>query len=140
MEKPGPMTTENGKRSGSGFVSRDNDDPTAEAIYTFMLQKRIPRSITAIWNMIPFWNGTRKIKKAERAEGLAAMDDVCKLLPDLAGVVLVGTTAWRARSYFESKNLPVIMSYHPSPIVRAASRSRWEMIPTQWSEALKLIG
>jgi hypothetical protein len=32
FEKPGPMTAESGRRPGSGFISRDNDDPTAEAI------------------------------------------------------------------------------------------------------------
>jgi hypothetical protein len=33
LEKPGPMTvpTGRGRREGSGFISRDNDDPTAEA-------------------------------------------------------------------------------------------------------------
>jgi hypothetical protein len=35
FEKPGPMTAELGgsKRSGSGFISRNNDDPTAEATF-----------------------------------------------------------------------------------------------------------
>src|SRR5687768_13788587 len=33
LEKPGPMTAEHGKRTGSGFVSRNNDDSTAEAIF-----------------------------------------------------------------------------------------------------------
>jgi hypothetical protein len=32
LEKPGPMAAEDGKRAGSGFISRDNDDGTAEAI------------------------------------------------------------------------------------------------------------
>src|SRR5690348_5073585 len=35
FEKPGPMTAESGIRTGSGFISRDNDDPTAEATFNF---------------------------------------------------------------------------------------------------------
>lgn len=29
LEKPGPMTAKNGKRNGSGFISRDDNDATA---------------------------------------------------------------------------------------------------------------
>jgi hypothetical protein len=38
MEKPGPMTDDTARsgRVGSGFISRDNDDPTAEAIWRFI--------------------------------------------------------------------------------------------------------
>ncbi len=38
FEKPGPMTIPAlvGKRTGSGFISRNNDDPTAEATFRFM--------------------------------------------------------------------------------------------------------
>ena len=120
-------------------MSRNNDDATAEAIYRFMLQAGIPRSITALWNMIPWWNGTREITQVERVEGLRSIDDLRQLLPNLAAVVLVGGTASRARKYFESRNLPVVTSYHPSPIVRAAARSKWEAIPSQWAEALTLL-
>jgi hypothetical protein len=47
FEKPGPMTAEkgSGNRSGSGFISRDNDDPTAEAIWRFMREADIPRDL-----------------------------------------------------------------------------------------------
>lgn len=36
LEKPGPMTAEGGKRIGSGFISRNNDDSTAAATIGFM--------------------------------------------------------------------------------------------------------
>src|SRR5216684_534625 len=38
FEKPGPMTAELGRRTGSGFISRNNDDATAEATFYFMQQ------------------------------------------------------------------------------------------------------
>src|SRR3954468_22227148 len=38
FEKPGPMTAETAgkKKQGSGFISRNNDDPTAKATFDFM--------------------------------------------------------------------------------------------------------
>src|SRR5258707_532063 len=51
FEKPGPMTAEDGRRAGSGFISRDNNDPTAEATFDFMGQAGIPRKSTVIWNI-----------------------------------------------------------------------------------------
>jgi hypothetical protein len=53
FEKPGPMTSASGKRTGSGFISRNNDDPTAEATFHFMQQAEIPRRLTVTWNVIP---------------------------------------------------------------------------------------
>ena len=42
FEKPGP------KANASGFISRDNDDPTAENIFRFMNQAGIPRKKTCL--------------------------------------------------------------------------------------------
>lgn len=42
IEKPGPMTSA-AAGNGSGFISRNNDDPTAEATFSFMRQAGIPR-------------------------------------------------------------------------------------------------
>ena len=41
---------------GSGFISRNNNDPTAEAIFQFMEQAGIDRKLTLIWNAIRGWN------------------------------------------------------------------------------------
>lgn len=63
LEKPGPMTSE--ARGGSGFISRNNDDPTAEVICQFMARAGVPRKAAVIWNVIPCWNGTRKVTARE---------------------------------------------------------------------------
>jgi hypothetical protein len=70
FEKPGPMTAAGGKRIGSGFISRNNDDATAEATIRFMLQAGIPRRLTVIWNVIPWWNKTVRVTKEELREDL----------------------------------------------------------------------
>lgn len=72
MEKAGPMAdgSETAGRKGSGFISWDNDDPTPEAVLRFMQMAGIDRSLTLIWNIVPWWNGTRRITSEELSAGL----------------------------------------------------------------------
>lgn len=139
LEKPGPMTSELGKRTGSGFISRDNDDATAEATFTFMKRAGIPRELTVIWNVVPSWNGTRKVTAQEIAQGAACVTKLVGLLPALAAVVLVGGRAARAKPFLEGTNLALFTSCHPSPLVRARYRAMWETIPLQWAKAMAVV-
>lgn len=137
-EKPGPMTATEDNPKASGFISRDNDDPTAEATFSFMQQAGIPRAETVIWNVIPGWNGTRKITSAELVNGVEHFDKLLPLLTRLRGVVLVGRRAARAKSLINS--LPVFASDHPSPLVRARHPERWRRIPERWAQAAISVG
>jgi uracil-DNA glycosylase len=136
FEKPGPMTAEAG---GSGFISRNNDDLTAEATFKFMEQAGIPRELTITWNVIPWWNGTRKVTGQELREGVACVRELISLLPKLQAVVLVGGKAARARVYLEGKGLAVFTSAHPLPLVRAKSPDKWDAIPEEWAKAFAFI-
>jgi hypothetical protein len=133
LEKPGPMTVE------SGFISRNNDDPTAEAILNFMQIAGIPRELTILWNVIPWWNGTRKVTAEELRQGIGCVTELISMLPKLSVVVLVGQKAGRARRYLESTGLHLTTSAHPSPIVRAALPKRWNAIPSEWAKARGFI-
>jgi hypothetical protein len=139
FEKPGPMTAESGERTGSGFISRNNDDPTAEAIFDFMRQASIPRKVALIWNLIPWWNGTREVTARELHQGVDCVVELLKLLPALSVVVMVGRSAARAKPHLVPTGLALIDSYHPSPIVKATSREKWETIPMQWAKVMALI-
>jgi Uracil DNA glycosylase superfamily len=136
FEKPGPMTALGNKRVGSGFVSRDNDDPTAEATFTFMAEAGIPRNETLIWNVVPSWNGTRKITPAEMREGVSAVGDLISLLPAVRVVVLVGRRAKSARTLLEPLGLNILSSDHPSPLVRARYPHRRKAIGKSWAKSL----
>ncbi|WP_290971372.1 uracil-DNA glycosylase [Herbaspirillum sp.] len=138
MEKPGPMTSTKGEK-GSGLISRDNNDPTAEAIFDFMNQARIPRERTALWNTIPGWNGKIKIGKGERQQGIEELPHLIALLPKVKGVVLVGRQAQRAQSVITASNLMVFTSYHPSPKVRSINPHLWNAIPDRWASAFRAI-
>ncbi len=134
LEKPGPMTSPSRpRREGSGFISRDNDGATAETMRRFMLEAGLPRHDTAIWNVVPWWNGTIAITAAERTAGLLELRNLLPLLPRLHTAVLVGRTAALARPALG--RLRVLESAHPSPQVRAGYRSRWDAIPEIWRGA-----
>ena len=146
FEKPGPMTSTTGTRTGSGFISRDNDDSTAENTFTFMREAGIPRKQTVTWNAIPWWNGTRKVTAAELREGAEETGRLTGLLPKLRVVVFVGEKASRACPHLEDAGrggttpssptgLAFFSSFHPSPIVRATRPDRWRAIPSVWAEA-----
>ena len=142
FEKPGPMTSTGarGRRVGSGFISRDNDDPTAEATFNFMARAGIPRSGTVLWNVVPRWNGTRRVSVGELAEGVEQVGRLLTLLPGVRGIVLVGRKAQTARPHLEKTGMRVFQSPHPSPLVRATHPKEWSEIPRRWAEAASAVG
>ncbi len=137
LEKPGPATAS--WTGGYGFVSRDNDTPTAEAIHHFMAEAGIPRERTALWNLVPWWNGTCAIRAAERTDGVQALAALLPLLPSLRAVVLVGRTAGTARAVLERTGLRLFASAHPSPQVRAGWPERWRAIPLEWRQVRSVL-
>jgi hypothetical protein len=138
MEKPGPMTSaERDGRQGSGFISRDNDDPTAQAIFTFMREAGIPRRETALWNLIPGWNGERRVTGQEKKEGVREALRLVQLLLNLKAVVLVGAKAGLAAPLLEDRGLIIRRSLHPSPIVKGTQRKAWDQIGQTWSAAYR---
>lgn len=139
LEKPGPMTAVAGKRAGSGFISRNNDDPTAEAIFRFMREAGIPRELTVIWNAVPWWNETRSVTPQEIRDGAESFTKLRRLLTKLSTVVMVGQKAARLEPYLRSTGLELFRSDHPSPLVRAKFPSRWEAIPSVWAQASRSI-
>ncbi|WP_447923752.1 uracil-DNA glycosylase [Burkholderia cepacia] len=134
LEKPGPMTSPQHKRKGSGFISRDNNDPTAEATFCFMQQAGIDRKRTLLWNTIPGWNRTRDIATGEVGEGVEELRNLLELLPRIRTVVLVGNKAQRAARVIRP-NLRIFTSAHPGPLVKGPNRAMWDRIPQQWAEA-----
>ena len=133
FEKPGRMTSAGG--NGSGFISRNNDDSTAKATFDFMREANLCRDRTVIWNVVPGWNGTRKIAKAELLAGVDDLKGLLPLLPKLRTVILVGKKAQRARPLVEPLGLRIFVSAHPSPLVRASQPDVWRKIPSIWAQA-----
>ncbi|WP_338501554.1 uracil-DNA glycosylase [Sphingomonas kaistensis] len=143
FEKPGPMTVDKGSlgRVGSGLISRDNDDPTAEATFCFMREAGVPRTSTVTWNTVPGWNGTRRITSSELKAGVRDLSELLALLRKVRTIVLVGRKAERAEaSIRELGPYALFRSPHPSPLVRASYPDRWSSIPDLWREAARHAG
>ncbi len=133
LEKPGPKTSP--ARGGSGFVSADNDDPTAAASWAFLREAGIARPDRVLWNTVPWWNGTIRFTPAERRAGLETLPALLDLLPRLEVAILAGRQAQGARAILEGRPVRLHASAHPSPQVRAANPARWREIPARWAEA-----
>jgi hypothetical protein len=135
FEKPGRMTSKSGK--GSGFISRNNDDSTAQATFGFMIQIELPRGKTVSWNAIPGWNGTRTVTQIELKNGIKELIRFLRLLPRIKTIVLVGLKAQRALPLVQALGYKVTTSAHPSPLVRARYPKIWEQIPMEWAKAVE---
>ena len=133
LEKPGSMA------SSSGFISRNNNDKTAENTFRFMVQAGIDRRTTCLWNTVPGWNGTRKISSAELKAGAACLYRLFALLPDIGVVVLVGRKAQKARYLIQDYGVEILTSFHPSPINYATAPEKWAEIPGEWAKVHKVL-
>src|SRR6266851_5863634 len=105
----------------------------------FIQQAGIPRKLTVIWNVVPWWNGTRKVAAEELRKGTACVKELICFLPALRAVVMVGDKAAQAKPLLEATGHVLLTSSHPSPIVRATCRDRWEAIPAEWAQVMAAI-
>ena len=122
----------------AGFVSRDNDTGTARTIRLGMAQAGVPREGTAIWNAVPWWNGTMALRGAELRAGSAEFSTLLALFPDLRTIVLAGNAARQAAAMNTlPPGLRVWHCVHPSPQARAgpASAAAWRDLPHIWKAA-----
>ena len=130
FEKPGRMTDP--KNKGSGFISQDNNDPTARATKDFLSKAGIDRKDAIFWNCISGWNGTRKITPEERKEAKDEINELLRILVNLESIVFVGNEAKRVAKSLNLEKYNVAFSLHPSPINRASRPEDWENIPAVW--------
>lgn len=120
LEAPGPMTNAGNARPGSGFISIDNDDVTAENCWKLRDQIGLDRGVLH-WNIVPWYLGaaSRKPNAAELRAGAAALIDLLQLLPQLSVVVACGLYAqdgWRRHVAPSVQHLEVLNTWHPSPL------------------------
>lgn len=117
LEAPGPKATV--ERGGSGFVSPDNNDGTAENMWHLMREAGVDRRTDVVtWNVVPWYiGGDTKIRPAESDDLLDArpyIAEMLTLLDSLRAVVLIGKHAARGWERL-GLNLPTVLAPHPSP-------------------------
>ena len=99
LEAPGPMTNAKNLKPGSGFISADNTDSTAAAIWNARDAAGLHDGALH-WNFVPWYLGMAKRKPtaAELREGAVELRTLLLLLPCLELVALSGVKAqmgWR---------------------------------------------
>ncbi len=80
----------------------------------------IRRRDTLMRNVVPGWNGTRKITKQELADSAAEVQHLMALLPDVEVIVLVGKKAAKAEPLLAGMGVAIFHSLHNSRLVRAS--------------------
>jgi uracil-DNA glycosylase len=116
LEAPGPQAV------ATGFVSRDNPDETAKNFLELMAAADLPRSRTAVWNIVPWYIGEagriRAARSADLRAGFPYLLRLLALLPRVRGVVLVGRKAQRVAAAL-TRARPELHQHrmsHPSPM------------------------
>lgn len=123
LECPGPRAS---AHKGSGFVSADNDDQTAENIVTLLHEAQLDRSRIVIWNVVPWYlpstdgRSTKNASSADIVESGPWLERLVSQLPNLKLVVPMGTPAlsgWmRYLTGSPQRPLwPTLAVPHPSP-------------------------
>lgn len=100
-QDPGPKAS--GPSNASGFLSLENDDPSADNLYHLLQEADLPWKVCVPWNAVP-WYINRAGRAHELIEALPSLHRVRGLLPRLSEVALMGNSAqsaWRqyARHY-----------------------------------------
>ncbi|MBN1304906.1 MAG: uracil-DNA glycosylase [Anaerolineales bacterium] len=143
LEAPGPKATR--ERGGSGFISCNNNDDSAQNTWETREEAGVPRKLVVHWNAIPYYIGTDTKIRAFNQDDLAAvgplLSELIGLLPKLQVVILGGKAArsvWRKFAPGDTK-LHIIECPHPSPTnlnTRPGNRAR---IVEAWREALRVV-
>ncbi|MFT2691491.1 uracil-DNA glycosylase [Clavibacter zhangzhiyongii] len=136
LRDPGPATQVG---VGSGFLSVENDDPTAERQAALFSEHGIRDRDVLPWNAYP-WYINAAPDAAQGRVGARALVELVALLPDLEVVLLQGRDAERIWRYAveldgtlaEGIRFPVVATihpgrqalFHPDPEVRAERQAR----------------
>jgi uracil-DNA glycosylase len=137
LEAPGP------KAVVSGFVSRDNPDPTARNMTQLLAESGVPRRETVSWNIVPWYVGSdgriRPVNQQEINAGISSLKFLRPLLPNIRVVVLIGRKAQQARLAIEELfQTPVLDCPHPSQRVLNVWPQKREEIKSVFRQAFRL--
>ena len=98
----------------SGFVSRDNRDPSAAKFAALNKEEGLKRELTSSWNTVP-WALGRSPTSDDLQEAEPLLEPMLECFDHLKVVILSGTTARNRRKEVEDKGFEVLEMPHPSP-------------------------
>ncbi len=117
------------KAIASGFISRNNDDQSAENQMKFQNAAGLNRTDTILWNVIP-WR-VENVTANDRKEAVPYLRHLFAQLPRLRVVILGGVEAWKCRSIIEDlTTVTILETYHTSNRGLNSQGNREEFIRT----------
>ncbi|HXC76988.1 MAG TPA: uracil-DNA glycosylase [Candidatus Acidoferrum sp.] len=141
LEAPGPKATK--ERGGSGIVSCNNNDQTAQNTWETRVEAQVSRLDVVHWNAIPYYLGTSSRIRSHVPSDVSAvgplMAELLALLPRLQVVVLGGSAARKTWDKFGPKDLKTIDSPHPSPTNVNTRPGTREAIVKAWRSAQAVL-
>ncbi len=119
LEAPGPKAVGTGvRRSGSGIISIDNDDQSAENCWRLRNEAGLSSEMAVHWNIVPWYIGDgERIRAARMSDIIAAqpyLSELISLLPDLNAVVTMGRKAETGWQRYVDQN-PIDIAHFPCP-------------------------
>jgi uracil-DNA glycosylase len=143
LEAPGGKATR--ERGGSGFVSCNNNDGTAQNTWETREEAGVSRKLVVHWNVIPYYLGSSTKIRAHDPNDIAAvgplLHELLNLLPRLQVVILGGVAASKVWQGFTPNNtkITIIECPHPSPTNINTRPGNRELVVKAWQDALKYV-
>jgi hypothetical protein len=139
LEAPGPKATREG--GGSGFISPNNNDSTAQNAWETRADAGVPRSVVVHWNVIPYYLG-RSFTTADIDVAGPLLRELLDLLPGVGAVILGGKAAQRSWRRFAPATRQLVTEEcpHASPQnVNTRPSARGEIV-LAWARAYEAVG
>ncbi len=143
LEAPGPKATR--ERGGSGFISCNNNDGTAQNTWETRELAGISRKLVVHWNAISYYLGSSTKIRAYDKDDIAAVGplitELLDLLPKLQVVILGGKAASKVWQNYapQGNRLIIIECPHPSPTNLNTRPGNREQVIEAWQEALSYV-
>lgn len=142
QQNPGPKAIQ------SGFISRDNNDQTAQNSFEIFRETGIPRNFTVLWNIVPWYDSSkppadrRNVTAHELEIGAQHLQRLLNLLPKLRTIVTVGRHATKTFSRAVasgeiriSAGAKLMSSHHTSQLSLNGAPGRRAQIIEVWKQA-----
>ncbi|QQQ75485.1 uracil-DNA glycosylase [Saccharothrix sp. 6-C] len=129
LQSPGPKTS---KTTGSGLLSLENDDPSAQRCYDEYRRAGLDWHQVLHWNTVPWPTASTDPSGKDLRDARPWLPRLLALLPEIKAVLLLGRVArdeWRRAATTELTRMPLVPVFigpHPSQrgMARANAKER----------------
>lgn len=133
------LATPGRQANGTGFVSQNNPDPTAKRIFDICQEEEIPRHVTILWNIVPWYLGNERKTNNPTAQdirtGKSLLPGLVGVLPEMKSIVLMGSIAQKASDVLKDIGCKVFYCPHSGNRTRISNPNFETEIRNTFKEA-----